>query len=209
MALAHCIYVKVPNTDLENHLRYGPLLLPCFQCAAFSKRTKIWRTLRFIKSCFGPCCTCQPLLSLPRNTVRGFVRPSSFQHSQQLVWTARATRALAILPAWALAQLAEEHSSCPQATSRSQQKSFLLILAAENKQDSLMCLVTTAFLPSGTWHGQCPDSERKSSPHHLNTVHSRDLKGIECSHLHVPNCKKPCRRYSTSWPDPTHHLRSP
>lgn len=93
-ALAHCICVKVPNIDLGNHLRYGPLLLPCFQRAPFSKRTKIWKTIRFIKSCFSPCCTRQPLLLLPGDTVRGFVRPSIFQHGQPLVRAAGATKAL-------------------------------------------------------------------------------------------------------------------
>lgn len=104
MALVHCICVKaLDNIDIENHLRYGPLLLPCFQCAAFSKKAKIWRTLSFVKSCFSPCCPRQPLLRLPRDMVRGFVRTSSFQHGQLPVQRAGAAWPSCLhepLPSW-------------------------------------------------------------------------------------------------------------
>lgn len=85
VALAHCIYL-----DLGNHLSYRPLPPTCVVCASFSNRIKIQRTNRFIKSCFSPRCTCQLLLSLPRDTARGFVSPSSFQ---LLACTAGATKA--------------------------------------------------------------------------------------------------------------------
>lgn len=106
MSSARCIYLKLSSVDLENHLRYGPLPLPCFVCAAFSNRIKIQRTNRFIKSCFSPCCTRRPLLLLPRDTARGFVSPSSFQRGQLLARTVGATKATLpcclceLLPSW-------------------------------------------------------------------------------------------------------------
>lgn len=41
MALAYLIYLKVSDVDLENNLRYRPLPLLCFMCAASSDRIKI------------------------------------------------------------------------------------------------------------------------------------------------------------------------
>lgn len=98
-------------------------------------------------------------------------------------------RALPCCLCMALTQPATTHRSRPQRTSRSHLKSFFLIITAEAKQDSLVCVVTMAFTPSGVSDGQYPGTERRSSPHHLNRARNGDLKDIDHSCLDMADCE--------------------